>query len=125
MIQCGAALVIAILAGLPTAEALTCPLRAAAAPAVCATGMTATSSDCPMAREAAANNCLRDCCNCGLPKLVGPLAVRLHLKQGMLVQFVALATLTADADRVVATAPQGPVPSSSPPRYILHRVFRI
>lgn len=124
MVQFAAVLVVLLLAGLPAAEALTCPLRAEAA-AACPMGMTETSANCPLAKGMSANECLRDCCNCGLPKLVGPVAVRVHQKQGMPVQFVALAAMNAGAERAVAAAPGGPAASSSPPRYILNRVFRI
>lgn len=125
MVQFAVVVVVTVLAGLPTAEALTCPLRAAAKSAACPTGMIETSADCPMARLMAADECLRDCCNCGLPKLVGPVAVPVYPKPGMPVQFVALAALNAGAEHAVATTFDGPMVSSSPPRYILNRVFRI
>lgn len=125
VVQFAAVVVVMLLAGLPTAEALTCPLRAAADSAVCPMGMAETSADCPMARLMAANEYLRDCCNCGLPTLVGPIAVRVNPKPGMPVQFVALLALSADAERAVATTSDGPLLSSSPPRYILNSVFRI
>lgn len=125
MVQFAVVVVVMLLAGLPTAEALTCPLRAAAVSAACPMGVAETSANCPMAHLIPADECLRDCCNCGLPKLVGPIAVPVYPKPGMPVQFVALAALSADAERAVAIAPDGPLVSSSPPRYILNRVFRI
>lgn len=125
MVQFAALIVATLLAGLPTVGALTCPLRAAAASAICPMGVAEASADCPMARLAASNECLRDCCNCGLPQLVGPIAVRLNPKPSMRAQFVALAGLRADAERAVATTPDGPIVSSSPPRYILNRLLRI
>lgn len=125
LLQLAAVLVVTLLAGLPTAEALTCPLRVGAASATYPLGMSETGANCPHSPEAAANECLRDCCNCGLPKLVGPIAVRAKQRQGVPVQFVGLVALHADAERAVAGAPHGPIVSSSPPRYILNRVFRI
>lgn len=125
MLQFAAVAVVMLLAGLPTAEALTCPLRADAASAACPMGMSETQANCPMALGISTSECLRDCCNCGLPKLVGPVAVQVHPKQCLPVQFVALAALNAGVERAVAAAPDEPTVSSSPPRYILHRVFRI
>jgi hypothetical protein len=125
LVQFTAVLVVTLLAGMPTAEALTCPLRAMADSAICPAGMTNSSANCPIAQAAAANECLRDCCNCGLPKLIGPIAVRVSPKQGVTVQFVGLHTLHANTGGAIATKPDEPVLSSSPPRYILNRVFRI
>jgi len=125
IVQLAAVVVVTLLAGLPTAEALTCPLRANAAASGCSMSMGTMSTDCPFAQGMAANECLRDCCNCGLPKLLGPIAVRVNQKQGLPVQFVALVALSADSQSAGATRPDEPVLSSSPPRYLLYRVFRI
>lgn len=113
-----------LLAGLPTAEALTCPLRGSDL-AACPMSMSAAHADCPMEQQAAANKCLLDCCNCGLPKLAGPIVVTVQGKQGIPVLFVALDASGRDAERAVAAASDVPIVSSSPPRYILNRVFRI
>jgi len=123
--QFAALVVVMLLAGLPAAEVLTCPLRVSRDAAACPMGMSGVHADCPMAQQVARNKCLRDCCNCGLPKLVGPIAVPVQLKQGTPVQFVALDAPGQDAERAVAAAQDGPAVSSSPPRYILNRVFRI
>jgi len=125
MVQFAAVVVMALLAGLPAAQVLTCPLRAEAAAAACPMGMSEASANCPMAPGMIANECLRDCCNCGLQKLSGPATVRVHPKPAVPVQFRALAELTAESDRAAWAAKDVPVPSSSPPKYILHRVFRI
>ena len=124
IVQFAAVVVVSLLAGLPFAEVLTCPLSAEAVSAVCPMGINEASADCPMA-QLAANECLRDCCNCGLPKLVGPIAVSVQAKLGVPVQFVGLAASGGEAQRAMPAAPDEPTVSSSPPRYILNRVFRI
>ena len=125
MAQFAALVVVLLLAGLPAAEALTCPLRVSRDAVACPMGMGGAHSDCPMKQRLSGNECLRDCCNCGLPKLVGPIAVPVQLKQGTSVQFVALDAPGREAEHAAAAAPDGPAVSSSPPRYILNRVFRI
>jgi hypothetical protein len=125
MAQFAAVMVVALLAGLPAAEVLTCPLRASGESTVCPESMSKATSECPMAQWLAAKKCGRDCCNCGLPKLVGPVSVTVLQKPAAPVQFVALDASGRDVDHAVAATPDGPTISSSPPRYILNCVFRI
>jgi hypothetical protein len=125
MAQFAAVVVVALLVGFPAAQVLTCPLRASTISADCPLGVNTAAPECPMSHQVAANECLRDCCNCGLPKLVGPTAGPLHLKPGTPVQFVALDASGRDAAHGAAATPDVPTVTSSPPRYILNRVFRI
>jgi hypothetical protein len=125
LVQFAATCVIALLAGLPVGAGLTCAMHMVADGSTCPMGMSGMGPDCPMAQEMGAAGCAQDCCNAHMAVVATPAAVRVKPKLASRAESMALIPLEATAAKTAATELAGPPRSSTPPRYILNRVFRI
>lgn len=124
-IQFAAVLTIALMAGSPVAEALACSTLMGEGTGACTMGMSEMGTDCPMAQPMAAGGCAQECCNHALPLVPAPLLIPVKPRIASPSQFIALILASPDAEQAAIAKSTGPSPSTSPPRYILNRVFRI
>jgi hypothetical protein len=122
--QLFALLLTALLAGGPSLAAAACALNNLAMGADCPMGMAEMGADCPMAQDLTTADCSQDCCNRaqsqavvipGIPVRPKLLVATLHFALLAELPRVETASIESEPLRV----------SSSPPRYILLRVFRI
>ncbi len=123
--QFAAALVIGLLAGQPVAEALGCSRHMCAMPSACPMEMSVMPPDCPMAKPMPSVECFPSCCGHALPQ---PASVNSAPMEPVKVQAVLLpAAILTEPSVETAAAVVQPVPivSSSPPRFLLNRAFRI
>jgi hypothetical protein len=118
-------LLILLLGAGPASTALGCVLSNSAMAPSCPMGMSAMDPDCPMSHAIAAADCTQDCCNRTAP--VATVLSGIPVKPKLVAAALPMASLT------VPTAAEGyrrsdilpAYAASSPPRYILLRVFRI
>jgi len=118
-------LLVVLLGAGPASAALGCVLSNSAMGPSCPMGMAAMDADCPMSHARASVACSQDCCN-----RTAPVAIVLN---GIPVKPKFVAAVLPMTGLTLPTATEGnsrsvALPSyavSSPPRYILLRVFRI
>jgi hypothetical protein len=123
--QFAALLVIGILMGQPVAEALECSRQMCAMPSACPMEMSAMPPDCPMTQPMPSVECVPSCCGHARPQ---PAGLNNAPMEPVKVQAVLLpAAILTEPSVEAAAAVVQPVPivSSSPPRFLLNRVFRI
>jgi hypothetical protein len=128
LIQCVAALVVALLATQPALAGLACGLGSidiACTPA-CPMAMSQMSGKCSMPQHAAGTGCLQECCRFGQQQAV---ARTTNAKPKSKVAETALFQQLPLADKAsigaVITPSALPLDTSPPPRYLVLRVFRI
>jgi hypothetical protein len=126
--QFAAAILALSVAVQPLATAATCEM---ASPASCPLGMSMSMSmsemspDCPMAQQMGDTVCMQDCCNHAVPRTAAPAVAPAKRRVGTVIAVTATA-VAAPATPRPRPAIGSPAPvSSSPPHYILYRVFRI
>jgi hypothetical protein len=122
--QFAAAILALSVAVQPLAAAAACEM---ASPASCPLGksMSEMSPDCPMAQQMGDTVCMQDCCNHAVPRTAAPAVASAKRRVGTVIAVTATA-VTAPATPRPRAAIGSPAPvSSSPPHYILYRVFRI
>ncbi|HEY2468046.1 MAG TPA: hypothetical protein VGI45_09410 [Terracidiphilus sp.] len=125
LIQIFAVTLIGLLTAGPAWAAVSCALDNSAMGASCPMGMAHMDADCPMSHAMAMMDCSQDCCNRTLPQALVLPGIPLKSKilapaQGMFTLSVAQTTETR-----ANSEPVSPRVSTSPPRYLLLRVFRI
>ena len=113
-----AVLVIGLLAGAPVWAGLHCLVTAAEAASACPMGMSGMSNDCPMTRMDVLA-CGKDCCAQQAPAVTAKLWLAEKASPGTVVLPIPVAKLILT--RVDRDVPE----MSSPPVYVLNRVFRI
>ena len=126
LLQFAAIVVIGLMAAQPVLSSLTCVARMASSCAPgCPMGMSGMSPDCPMKDMSANQGCARNCCSNSAVMATLPQVSPVKAK---VVVAVPMAILTSVAIAPAAASPvagSSGVRSSSPPRYIANRVFRI
>jgi hypothetical protein len=91
----------------------------------CDRAMTEMGTDCPMARQFSGTGCGKNCSREGVPQALGQSASRAKPK-AVRAQSLVLLPEVVEESGPAFTAQRTEMPvSSAPPRYILHRVFRI
>ena len=128
LIQCVAALVVALLASQPALAGIACGLGSIdiACTSACPMTMSAMSTRCSMPQHAAGSGCLQECCRFGPQQAVTrTVTTRPRL---------AVAATQLSNDLGLPPSPQRsavkadlahPLDTSPPPRYLMLRVFRI
>jgi len=124
--QIAGILLIILLGAGPASAAVGCVLGSSAMGPSCPMGMTAMDADCPMSHALAAGDCSQDCCNRTAPiaQVVNAVPVKPKYAAANL-QMAVLAVPTVVEGRYSRPAVFLSFAASSPPRYILLRVFRI
>jgi hypothetical protein len=124
-VQTFATLLIGLLTAGPALAAAACTLNSMAMATSCPREMAGLSADCPMSHVLEATDCRQDCCNRTLPQAVA--IPGFPAKPRFLAVTPDVALLTALPAAETDSSPQStPLRvASSPPRYILLRVFRI
>jgi len=126
VVQFAALVTIALMAGSPLAEGLVCSILMDADRAACPMEMGEMGPRCPMADLVAADKCAPECCNLTLPKLFAEMVTPAKPNSGSLHAAAAepIPDTAAARNRTAAWFFETAA-TSSPPRYILNRVFRI
>lgn len=92
-------------------------------PSHCAMSVSEMGPECLMARSLAAGDCSSDCCEHKLP-VASQNWTTLAKPRTQGVHYISIAA-APDTESAFATPRPEPLPLSSPPLYVLHRVFRI
>jgi hypothetical protein len=123
--QFAAAILALSLAVQPLATAACGMASPASCPLGMSMGMSQMSPDCPMAQQMGDTVCMQDCCNHAVPRTAAPAVAPAKRRVGTVIAVTATA-VAAPATPRPRPAIGSPAPvSSSPPHYILYRVFRI
>lgn len=123
-IQIFAVTLISLLAAGPAWAAVSCALGNTAMGASCPMGMPQMGADCPMAQDLAMTYCSQDCCNGTMSQAIVFPGIPAQSK----IATTAPGVLSLNARRTGASADHEPFSlavTTSPPRYLLLRVFRI
>lgn len=123
--QIAAAILMLVLPVRPALADATCRMGMATSQAACPMGMDEMGPDCPMAQHMAQDACAQDCCNHALPQTAVIPGTSAKPRSS-----AAAPTMTCASGSPEAQAPFAPsstpiAAGSSPPRYILYRIFRI
>jgi len=125
LLQIAGWLACTLLAVQPAVEGLACTLTMPGAGMVCPMGMSEMSPDCPMAQQMAEAGCMQDCCNHAVPRTAAPAFAPAKRRAGTVMAATTAAVVAPQISRQTAPIGSPASVSSSPPRYILHQVFRI
>jgi hypothetical protein len=118
------AIVIALLTIVPGLEAWWCSSVIAQSAAVCPMAVPVMASACPLTHPIAALDCPMDCCRHRAPDHVTQWAAPVKPRQpGLRIEFVPAVTPRTARPSTGLDQP-GAASASSPPRFILFRVFR-
>jgi hypothetical protein len=117
-------LLMLLLAVGPASAEVACVLGDAQMGSACPMGMATADADCPMTHALSAGDCSQDCCNLNtaITQVVNAVLVKQKLTLSA-PQIAWIAPTTVEAKSRFELLPS--VAASSPPRYILLRVFRI
>ena len=124
-VQIFATLLIGLLTAGPALAAVACTLNRMVRATSCPMGLAGMSVDCPMSHILEATDCWQHCCNRTLPQAVA--IPGFPAKPRLLAITPGVALLTAPPATETDSSPRStPLRvATSPPRYILLRVFRI
>ncbi|HTA78728.1 MAG TPA: hypothetical protein VK720_04240 [Terracidiphilus sp.] len=120
LLQLFAVIVIGLLAIQPALAALTCPTASR-----CTMGMSGMGPNCPMTPALAAAGCVSGCCAQTLPPTNQSWGTIAKPKATAANGVLVVAVVLSDAPSATERSHSDPAVLNSPPRYILHRVFRI
>ena len=118
-------LLVLLLAAGPASAALGCTLSGPAMDSSCPMDMDGMSADCPMSHALATVDCSHDCCDRTAP--IALVVNGIPVKSKFVASIPQISSLTVPSEAEENSHFEG-LPSfaaSSPPRYILLRVFRI